>query len=116
MGHEIIRIKRLAYDPEQEVVSAELTGHVGGRNVDVQLQFPFRAHADRAGVDLRNIALVEIQQILRSASNITLPETADRNGRVVAATPTIGQNGTANWENEGGAARAEPADIVWFGI
>jgi hypothetical protein len=116
MGHELIRIKRLAYDPEQEVVSVELTGDVGGRNVDIQLQFPFRAHGDRPGADLRNIALLEIQQILRSASNITLPDTADQNGGVVAATSTMGQNGTANWENEGGAARAEPADIVWFSI
>jgi phage tail protein X len=114
MGHEIISIKRLAYDPEQRVVNAELTGEVGGRNVDVQLQFPFRAHGDRSEVDLRNIALLEIQQILRSASNITLPDTSDRNA--VAATRSHGQNGIASWENEGGARSDQPAEIVWFGI
>ena len=116
MGHEIIRIKRLAYDPDQEIVTAELTGEIGGRHVDVQLQFPFRAHGDRPGADLRSIALLEIQQILRSASNITLPDTADPCGGVVEATPITGQNGTTDWENEGGAPTAQPAEIVWFGI
>src|SRR5689334_16456064 len=113
MVHEI-RIKRLAYDPEREVVSAELTGEMGGRNVDVQLQFPFRAHGDRPGTDLRNIALLEMQQILRSASNIALPEIDHPAGGAVA--PATRQSGTASWENEGGAARMQRREIVWFGL
>jgi hypothetical protein len=34
-----VRIKRLDYDPECERVTAELSGEMGGRHVDVQLQF-----------------------------------------------------------------------------
>lgn len=113
MVHEI-RMKRLAYDPDHEIVSVELTGTMGGRNVEVQLRFPFRAHADRPGVDLRKIALLEMQQILRSASNITLPDITDPKGGVVAPASAVGQSGTANWENEGGALRAERREIVWF--
>ena len=115
MVHEI-KIERLAYDPDQEIVSAALVGEMGGRNVDVQLRFPFRAHVDRPGVDLREIALLEIQQILRSASNVTLPDAADPSGGVVTASPATEHNGTARWDNEGGAARAQPREIVWFGI
>jgi len=113
MAHEI-RMKRLAYDPDQEIVSVELTGTMGGRNVEVQLQFPFRAHADRPDVDLRNIAVLEMQQILRSASNITLPESNDPKGGIVRPAPAVGQTGTANWESEGGAPRGARREIVWF--
>ena len=115
MDHEI-RIERLTYDPDQDIVRAELVGELGGRNVDVQLQFPFRAHVDRPGVDLRAIALLEIQQILRSASIVTLPDVTDPSGGVVTASPATEQNGTANWDNEGGAVRAQRREIVWFGI
>jgi hypothetical protein len=108
-------MKRLAYEPDQEIVSAELTGDMGGRNVELQLRFPFRAHADRPGVDLRKIALLEMQQILRSASNIVLPDITNPAGGIVAASPTASQSGTAGWENEGGAPRPERREIVWFG-
>lgn len=114
MAHEI-RIKRLAYDPDQEIVSGQLTGDMGGRNVELQLRFPLRAHGERAGADLRKIALSEMQQILRSASNITLPGSGDPAGGRVAPTPAAAQSGTPNWENEGGAPRAPRREIIWFG-
>lgn len=110
--HEI-RVKRLAYNPDQEIVTVQLTGEMGGRDVEVQLRFPFRAHADRPEVDLRKVALLEIQQILRSASNIALPAISDPAAGRVAPTPS-GQSGTSSWENEGGAAQAERREIVWF--
>ena len=110
--HEI-RVKRLAYNPDQEIVTAQLTGEMGGRDVEVQLRFPFRAHGDRPEVDLRKVALLEIQQILRSASNITLPDISDPAAGRVAPTP-LGQSGTSSWENEGGAAPAERREVVWF--
>lgn len=112
--HEI-RVTRLTYDPDQEIVSAELTGDMGGKDVELQLRFPFRAHADRPGVDLRQIALREMQQILRSASNVTLPDIMDAAGGVAEAAPATAQSGTGRWENEGGAPLAERREIVWFG-
>jgi hypothetical protein len=114
MVHEI-RVVRLAYDPDQDIVSADLTGAMAGRNVELHLRFPFRAHGDRPGADLRKVALLEMQQILRSASNIALPEITDPAGGDVAPMPAAGQSETANLENEGGTPRAERREIVWFG-
>ena len=114
--HEI-KMKRLTYEPDQEIVSAELTGTMGGRNVELQLRFPLRVHGERPGVDLSKVALLEMQQILRSASNIALPEITDpAAGAVVAPAPATPQSGTAGWENEGGAVRIPRREIVWFGI
>ena len=72
-------IKHVTYNPDHEMVKAELSGEMGGRHVDIQLQFALRAHRERPEADIRTIALLEIQQILRSASNVTLLEqmTAD---------------------------------------
>ena len=109
-------MKRLSYEPEQEIVSAELIGTMAGRNVELQLRFPLRAHGERPGVDLREVALLEMQQILRSASNIALPEITDPAGGAVASAPATRQSGTTNWENEGGAVRTQRPEIVWFEI
>ena len=67
-------IKRLDYNPECERVNAELSGEMGGRHVDVQLQFVLRAHGERSESDLRKAIILEIQQILRSASNVVLSD------------------------------------------
>lgn len=67
-------IKRLAYNPDHETVNAELSGEMGGRHVDLQLQFALRPHGEHPEADLHKIVLLEIQQILRSASNVTLSE------------------------------------------
>jgi hypothetical protein len=72
-----IRIKRLSYDRDRELVTSELSGEMGGRHVDVQLQFALRAHGERTESELRNAILLEIQQILRSAANVTLAEATD---------------------------------------
>ena len=43
MAHTVW-MKRLTYDHDRELVAAELSGEMGGRHVDVQLQFALRAH------------------------------------------------------------------------
>jgi hypothetical protein len=73
MTHTIV-IKRLSYDRDRELVAAELAGEMGGRHVDVQLQFALRAHGERTESELRRAILLEIQQILRSAANVTLAD------------------------------------------
>lgn len=73
-------IKHLSYDRDRELVSADLAGEMGGRHVDVQLQFALRAHGKRTDTELRSAILLEIQQILRSAANVTLAESADASG------------------------------------
>jgi len=67
MIHEI-RMKRLACDPDQET--------------------PRKAHADRPGIDLRKIALLEMQQILRAqvrnpfqCTRVDRPETQEMSSR-----------------------------------
>jgi len=107
-------IERLAYDPVRDVVSADLTAAMGGRAVHLQLRFPFRHHGDRPTTDLRVIALTEMQQILRSAANITLPDFMNAGDGTVGDLSTS-QAGTDRWENEGGSAPAHPQEIVWIG-
>lgn len=72
-----IWIKRLDYDRDRELVAAELSGEMGGRHVDVQLQFVLRTHGERSESELRNAVLLEIQQVLRSAANVTLAESPE---------------------------------------
>ena len=72
-----IWIKRLNYDRDRELVAAELSGEMGGRHVDVQLQFALRAHGERTEAEIRNSILLEIQQVLRSAANVTLAESPE---------------------------------------
>ncbi len=74
-----VSIKRLSYDRDRELVAAEMSGEMGGRHVDVQLQFALRAHGERTESDLRAAILLEIQQILRSAANVTLADSTDTN-------------------------------------
>ena len=72
-----IWMKRLNYDRDRELVAAELSGEMGGRHVDVQLQFAMRAHGERTESELRSAILLEIQQILRSAALVTRIEPTD---------------------------------------
>ena len=76
-----IWIKRLDYDRDRELVAAELSGEMGGRHVDVQLQFALRTHGERTESELRNAVLLEIQQVLRSAANVTLAESPEARGQ-----------------------------------
>ena len=112
----ITTIKHLAYDPERDMVSADLTGTVGGRAVQLQLRFPFRDHSARPGTDLRTSALAEMQQILRSAANITLPEIMNPADGILAHVGRAPQAGTDPWENEGGGQSAHRNEVVWVGI
>ncbi len=76
MTHTIL-MKRLSYDRDREFVAAELSGQMGGRHVDVQLQFALRAHGERTESELRSAILLEIHQILRSAANVTVADPTD---------------------------------------
>ena len=94
-------IKHLSYDRDRELVSADLAGEMGGRHVDVQLQFALRAHGKRTDTELRSVILLEIQQILRSAANVTLAELPTL---PVHQCPSRGRNAAllSRWEIEVG--------------
>ena len=108
MTHTVF-IESLVYSPDHDSVRAVLSGDMGGRHVDLQLQFPLRAHGEAAPDDLRRSALLELQQILRSASNVTL---SSRPYSDVAARPERNE-ATSRWDNEGGSPPAKNRDVVW---
>ena len=66
-----ISIRSLEYDLIQGKVRVELEGLMGGRSVTLQVQFAFRAD-DVPEAELKRVAILETQQILRAASNVTL--------------------------------------------
>ena len=116
MANATTAITRLAYDPEEDLIKADLIAENGGRAAHIQLRFPFRHHEDRPTTDLRAIALTEIQQILRTAANLMLPDVMNAgNGTVTEAGRRL-QSGTDAWENEGGNPPAYRHEIVWIGI
>jgi hypothetical protein len=108
MTHTVC-IDSLVYSPDLDTVRAVLSGDMGGRHVDLQLQFPLRSHGGAVQDDLRRSALQELQQILRSASNVTLA------GRPYSDEPETPEpdRATSRWEGEGGSSPARSADIVW---
>jgi hypothetical protein len=104
-----VSIDSLVYSPDHDTVRAVISGEMGGRHVDLQLQFPLRAHGEVAHDDLRGAALMELQQILRSASNVTLAERAPSGSTDVAAR----NRAISRWDNEGGAGPVTSRDVVW---
>lgn len=66
-----VRLHTLEIDPDG-MISAAISGQLGGRHVDLHLRFHFRGSTDRPVGNLRTIALAEIQQVLRCASNVVL--------------------------------------------
>jgi hypothetical protein len=66
-----LSIESLRYDLVQEKVLISIVGDVGGREVHIQLQFPFRASG--MPEQFRETALLEAQQILRAAATVHLP-------------------------------------------
>jgi hypothetical protein len=69
-----ISVDSLNYDLIRGKVMVVLSGEIGGREVRIELQFPFRGTHDQPENKLREIALLEAQQILRAAATVTLPQ------------------------------------------
>ena len=108
MSHTV-QIDELTYNPNEDVIRAVISGELGGRHVDLLIRFPLRPAAATDASHLRSTALLQLQQILRSASNVTL---APRASSDIPRRPSCDQpDNTSAWDNEGGAGRAA-ADVI----
>ena len=67
-----LSINTLRYNPLLGQVQVGIAGELGNRIVQIAIEFPFRADG-RPEIGLREVALLEAQQILRAAATVSLP-------------------------------------------
>src|SRR5690349_194272 len=67
-----LSIKSLGYNALLGQVQVGIAGELGNRDVQISIQFPFRAGSPPE-VGMRSVALLEAQQILRAAATVSLP-------------------------------------------
>jgi hypothetical protein len=67
-----LSIKSLRYNALLGQVQVGIAGELGQRTIQIAIQFPFRT-GDPPEVDMREVALLEAQQILRAAATVSLP-------------------------------------------
>ena len=67
-----LSIKSLRYNALLGQVQVGIAGELGNRDVQISIQFPFRAGSPPE-VGMRSVALLEAQQILRAAATVSLP-------------------------------------------
>jgi hypothetical protein len=67
-----LSIKTLRYNPLIGQVQVGIVGELGDRIVQIAIEFPFRAGGPPE-VAMREVALLEAQQILRAAATVSLP-------------------------------------------
>jgi hypothetical protein len=67
-----LSIKSLRYNALLGQVQVGIAGELGNRDVQISIQFPFRAGTPPE-VGTREVALLEAQQILRAAATVSLP-------------------------------------------
>jgi hypothetical protein len=110
-----ITVQSLSYDLIQERVFVAIVGNLGGRDVQIQVQFRLRPPGHLPETRLRELALEEAQQILRAAATVSLPpriakpkSDTDTTGRASESRADANQRERAvgSWDNEGGAPRA----------
>ena len=67
-----LSLKSLRYNALLGQVQVGIAGELGNRDVQISIQFPFRAGTPPE-VGTREVALLEAQQILRAAATVSLP-------------------------------------------
>jgi hypothetical protein len=67
-----LSITSLRYNALLGQVQVGIAGELGNRDVQISIQFPFRAGTPPE-VGMRSVGLLEAQQILRAAAAVALP-------------------------------------------
>jgi hypothetical protein len=67
-----LSIKRLRYNARLGQVQVGMAGELGERWVEIAIRFPFRA-GEPPKIGIREVALLEAQQILQAAAIVSLP-------------------------------------------
>lgn len=110
-----ITVQSLSYDLIQERVLVAIMGNLGGRDVQIQVQFQLRPPGHLPETRLRELALEEAQQILRAAAKVSLPPRVAKPERQTDTTSRAPESpadanqrerAVASWDNEGGAPRS----------
>ena len=85
-----LSINTLRYNPLLGQVQVGIAGELGNRIVQIAIEFPFRADG-RPEIGLREVALLEAQQILRAAATVSLPSLlADKVSRPASTEDPVG--------------------------